>query len=489
MTPEELKQQNLKNNPSAGIIYADSLNNTTPFKTVTPSPLSNPDVSYQGLLESLTNQENQANAQAQAIEKQNASIQTRSSSILEKLGLRTATQQQKETQLGVPQLSETVRTYRTNLANLEGQAATMRERVTEANRATGRSGYDLNLIESGAQRTNAIDRISTASLLQAAQGNLADARAEAERATNLEFEPKEVELKMLQQQLADNKDMLTRYDSKATAALENKLRVQEKQIALGKEESKAKRELVLQAVQFGVDQNTLSKMQKAGSIDEAISIAGSKLRDPKAVLELQRIKLDMALTNAQISNQYDQIRSRKAEDAQKASLGGLTPAEARTQAKEQKEAQAQKKAGAETAISTRNIADSILTKMKAGVGNSVVGGSRFFNFGKALPGSSAADLQNEFATLRDNLALGNIDKLKGAMSDKDIEFLRNTATSINLNSDEGTFRKGLEAIIQRMDAKIGSTIESSFDTEELDGLDTFLSNYQPVETDFDPNNY
>jgi len=60
-----------------------------------------------------------------------------------------------------------------------------------------------------------------------------------------------------------------------------------------------------------------------------------------------------------------------------------------------------------------------------------------------IPGTQRKDFEALFATFRDSLALSNIDKLKGAMSDKDIEFLRNTASSLNLDMSEGEFKKRL----------------------------------------------
>lgn len=59
------------------------------------------------------------------------------------------------------------------------------------------------------------------------------------------------------------------------------------------------------------------------------------------------------------------------------------------------------------------------------------------------------DFEAKFASFRDNLALSNIDKLKWAMSDKDIEFLRNTASSLNLDMSEPEFIKQLNGIKQK----------------------------------------
>lgn len=63
-----------------------------------------------------------------------------------------------------------------------------------------------------------------------------------------------------------------------------------------------------------------------------------------------------------------------------------------------------------------------------------------------IPWTAAADFVAKFNSFRDNLALANIDKLKGAMSDKDLEFLRNTATALNLSMSEDEFKRNLKAL-------------------------------------------
>jgi hypothetical protein len=87
--------------------------------------------------------------------------------------------------------------------------------------------------------------------------------------------------------------MLDRYDKKASAAYATKLSLQEKQIATQKQDAADKRNLVLKGIEYGIDQATLSKMQKASSVDEAIEIASTKLRDPMTVLQLKKAGIDI----------------------------------------------------------------------------------------------------------------------------------------------------------------------------------------------------
>lgn len=61
-------------------------------------------------------------------------------------------------------------------------------------------------------------------------------------------------------------------------------------------------------------------------------------------------------------------------------------------------------------------------------------------------GTKRKDFESLFKNLKDNLAMQNLDKLKGAMSDKDIEFLRNTAAAIDLDNSEEFFVNQLQSL-------------------------------------------
>lgn len=58
---------------------------------------------------------------------------------------------------------------------------------------------------------------------------------------------------------------------------------------------------------------------------------------------------------------------------------------------------------------------------------------------EAIPGTQRANFEAKFNQLKDSLAMTNLDKLKGAMSDKDIQFLRNIGTALSLDMSEEAF--------------------------------------------------
>jgi hypothetical protein len=282
-------------------------------------------VNYQGLLDSVAGDQAQADAQVAAQQTSLDANSTRQNDILQRLGLRSQVQQQKEADAGVTGLSQTVRDYNTKLATLEGQAATMRERVTEANRATGRSGYDLNLIESGASRANAIDRVSTAAMLQAARGNLSDAQAQAQRATDMEFEPLEAELKVREKQYEQNKDLLGRYDKKASAAYAQKLELQQKQIADQKEQANGIRSMAIEAAKNQAPQEVVQAVANSKNFAEAFASVRGYLTDPNSILQSEHLRQQILTqkTNRANSNLDALIKRAQAGDPKAAASLGL----------------------------------------------------------------------------------------------------------------------------------------------------------------------
>ena len=73
-----------------------------------------------------------------------------------------------------------------------------------------------------------------------------------------------------------------------------------------------------------------------------------------------------------------------------------------------------------------------------------------------IGGTKRKDFEALFSNLKDSLAMTNLDKLKGAMSDKDIEFLRNTAAAISLDNSEDFFMEQLKELKKKYEDKITS---------------------------------
>jgi hypothetical protein len=82
----------------------------------------------------------------------------------------------------------------------------------------------------------------------------------------------------------------------------------------------------------------------------------------------------------------------------------------------------------------------------------------------AIPGTKARSTAGKLDQLRDSLAASNLDKLKGPMSDKDIEFLRRLAGNLDRYQDEDQLIKELNRLneflpssMDKLNSKYGST--------------------------------
>ena len=80
---------------------------------------------------------------------------------------------------------------------------------------------------------------------------------------------------------------------------------------------------------------------------------------------------------------------------------------------------------------------------------------------KFIAGSEAANFEAKFNRLRDMLTLPNLDKLKWAMSDKDIAFLRNASTSLSLNMSEKEFDKTLKQVKEKFNNMLWTSTQST----------------------------
>lgn len=94
----------------------------------------------------------------------------------------------------------------------------------------------------------------------------------------------------------------------------------------------------------------------------------------------------------------------------------------------------------------------------------------------AIAGTDRATYEAKAKQLIDSLAATNLDKLKGAMSDKDIEFLRNIGSSLKFDMTEKAWDAELEKIINKLDERIATVRakSGSGDTVDETNIDEYL---------------
>lgn len=100
--------------------------------------------------------------------------------------------------------------------------------------------------------------------------------------------------------------------------------------------------------------------------------------------------------------------------------------------------------------------------------------------GDFLPGTDAATFASKFNSFRDNLALPSLDSLKGAMSDKDIQFLRSSATSLSLDMDVDDFDEELQNLEDKYKEILaqGTNVEGSEENKDDPGF--WYNSYDPL---------
>lgn len=98
-----------------------------------------------------------------------------------------------------------------------------------------------------------------------------------------------------------------------------------------------------------------------------------------------------------------------------------------------------------------------------------------------IAGTDAANFKAQFDKFRDNLVLPSLDKLKGAMSDKDIQFLRNAATALNLDMSEAQFMEELNNLESKYKEVLGRTPSAA--EIDFDEVSNYIQQYGSEEAE------
>lgn len=274
------------------------------------------------------------------------------------------------------------------------------------------------------------------------QGNIALANDMATQAVNAKYAPIQEAIDTYKAQLEAIQPLLTRDEKKQAAAQELRTKLALDDIATRKQQEKDVQSLVINASSQGAPSSLVSAASKAKTPTEAAQILGQYAGN----------YLQNQLLKAQISKQYADTAKVKADIAKTYSkLNVNSPISAKTSAAQS------------TLDLIKELANNPGKDAAVGVGfKKTIVGSLPFVSGEAIPGTDRANFEFKFNQLKDSLALTNIDKLKGAMSDKDIEFLRNTGSALNLNMSEEAFNEELAKVAKVMAAVPGVIdIESS----------------------------
>lgn len=265
-----------------------TISGTTPINTPLPT---NPAASLNSLVASTTQQVTNANIEDT---KAKGDVNTTSndlSSLIASLGGQTADQNAAETAQGLPQLNK-------DLLDLQNTARqqNIEYQTTPYSLAGQGRGITTGILrgqEAVKQRQVGIDLLVTNSNIAAKQGNIILAQNLADKAVVAKYDPIKQAIQAKQFILSQQSENLSRTDKKLADAQQNKLSLQLKQVENEQQNAKDINAIKLEAAKNGAPNVVLSAMDKATTIDEALTLSKGYLQDTleKQIKQQQLLKL------------------------------------------------------------------------------------------------------------------------------------------------------------------------------------------------------
>lgn len=208
-----------------------------------------------------------------------------------------------EAERGIPEMERAQRDLEVRLRGLQNEALAIPLQLQQDATGRGITRAGLAPIETAALRNNAIQALSTASLLEASRGNLASAYDYADRAVKQKFDPIKEDIAVKQANLnliLQSPQFSLEQKNRAEARLAEQ-QAWEKYVAKQEAQAKEISDTALTALKYGAPADVVKKMQEARTPQEAQQLGFQYLRDPKAKYELEAARLDNVLKNAQIA--------------------------------------------------------------------------------------------------------------------------------------------------------------------------------------------
>lgn len=185
-------------------------------------------------------------------------------------------QRQIEEQLGLTQNSKALQETNLQIAQLKGEYDKQIEALTGQGR--GITTDILNRQENKLIRQRAVEIGALSAVAQALQGNITLAQNTAKQTVNIEFEPIENEIDLLEKFLEANKSNLTAAEKRLADERQAQLDLQKEAISIQKEERKGILDIAIKAAQSGADPSTINTILSAQSQEQALSYAGGSLQ-------------------------------------------------------------------------------------------------------------------------------------------------------------------------------------------------------------------
>ncbi len=332
------------------------------------------------------------------------------------------------------------------------QAAAAQQENISQGRQLGSVGSFVAGQANEIERNRAIKSLNLSAELDALKGNIDIAKSKVQQAVEAKYSGIEQQLANKLQMFDLNQKLysnLSQEEQKQFDRAKYKVEQEQKKVA----EEKASQLDISNMITEAIPNAPTDVIARAKKLAES---GASKLAVAQALgvyggdyLKTQLLKAQIDTEKAQKAKIYQDINKIKSEMETK----GLTPTTANV-------------AKVEASQSVYDIAQELLTAQGKGgaVGfgfkKSVVGSLPFVE-GTAIAGTDRATYESKFKQLKDTLASANLDKLKGAMSDKDIEFLRNIGTALSLDMPETAFDAELKKVQNTMTKVPGVQVQQA----------------------------
>lgn len=288
-------------------IPTSSMTPATPLQIPTPTQdTTNYGGITGGISDSIINEYKILNQQLTDRQNSQEKAGTDITKLMESLTNRTADTQQANEMAGVNAETENLNKYVSQLADLNAQASSLNREAQaiplitqERNANTGATDAGIAPQNAGDLRKNAIKALSIGQLSDiaaaAATGSnmrLQAAKDKAQQIIDLKYKPIEDMLAIKEKQYELNKDVLMSIDKRRAEALG--LAIDKEKTALADKKSQENQiaDIKIDLAKKGVDASVLDKLEKATTVNEALSIAFPYLKTPNTDI----VKLDNGST-------------------------------------------------------------------------------------------------------------------------------------------------------------------------------------------------
>jgi hypothetical protein len=336
---------------------------------------------------------------------------------------------------GVNKAASQINSLNAQITGLNNEAQAIPIQIQQA--ATGQGVTDRGVapIQAARLRENALKALSIGQQAAVAKADYDTAKSLADQKIEIKYGAIEAKINAKKAQLDYLGTLvLTPAQEKARVAREKAVKAEEQDVAERKANEKTINDLILNANQQGAPKKIIDAANEAikngkKPMDIA-NILGVYAGDHRTALLLEQ---QLRTQKAQEAKAYADIENTKADTAKKraetsaASTGAVYITNTKGQ-------QVPVSAKGQQAAEAYALATSILNSKSLGKS---VGASSLFN---KVPGTKGRDFELKVDQLKNALAVPNLDKLKGAMSDKDIAFLKNIATSLDTSMTEQAFK-------------------------------------------------